>query len=118
MAVGLGGIVSRSTDGGSSWTAPTSIAPFDLLDVEFFDALNGLAVGANGYVIRTTDGGMTWGTPISATGANLYGLAFADRTVLAVPEPATHLLFSLGLLACWAAGRRASRERRSSRRSG
>ena len=99
VAVGKGGVVSRSSNGGFDWSAPTSVVPFDLFDVEFFDALNGPAVGAEGNVIRTTDGGLTWSGPIAAANATLFAVTFVDANIASVPEPAPSLLVAIALLA-------------------
>jgi photosystem II stability/assembly factor-like uncharacterized protein len=98
VAVGKDGVVTRSDNGGLTWTTPTSVAPFDLFDVEFLDALNGLAVGADGNVIRTTDGGLTWSVPINAADATLYALVFVDANIASVAEPASSLLVAFALL--------------------
>jgi photosystem II stability/assembly factor-like uncharacterized protein len=111
VAVGTGGIVSRSSNGGFDWSAPTSVAPFDLFDVEFFDALNGLAVGAGGHVIRTTDGGLTWSGPIDASNATLFAVTFVDATIGSVSEPATALLAAIALLVLVIAQSPAPRQR-------
>jgi photosystem II stability/assembly factor-like uncharacterized protein len=98
VAVGKGGIVSRSSNGGFDWSEPKSVAPFDLFDVEFADALNGLAVGADGNVIRTTDGGLTWSGPIDAANATLFGVSFVDANIASVSGPPPALLAAIALL--------------------
>ena len=98
VAVGAGGVVSRSSNGGFDWTAPTSVASFDLLDVEFFDALNGLAVGGDGNVIRTSDGGLTWSGPIDAASRTLFAVTFVEANIRSVAEPPTVLLTAMALL--------------------
>jgi photosystem II stability/assembly factor-like uncharacterized protein len=98
VAVGKNGIVTRSTNGGLDWTAPVSVTTFDLLDIEFFDALNGLAVGTGGSAIRTTDGGVTWSTPIHAADATLNALAIVDSSVSSVSEPSSIALVMIGFL--------------------
>jgi hypothetical protein len=98
VAVGLGGVVTRSTDGGFNWSPPTSVAPFDLLGVEFLDALTGLAVGAGGNVIRTLDGGVTWSSPVHAANVNLFALAMVDQPATPATEPASYLLTAIGMV--------------------
>jgi len=97
VTVGKGGIVARSTNGGLTWSAPQSVAPFDLLDVEFLDALTGLAVGDGGRVIRTSDGGMTWSAPVAAAAVDLFALAVLDVPPALVAEPATPMNLALAL---------------------
>ena len=85
-AVGEGGTVLRTTDGGSHWTIQTSGyegTGIILLGVSFTDANTGMAGGANistgnGAVIRTTDGGNTWLTKYSNPGALITGVSFTD----------------------------------------
>ncbi len=62
-------IVIKTTNGGQSWTAQdlSELGVGTLIDVFFFDALNGVAVGGtrrdlsgDAVVVGTTDGGVTW----------------------------------------------------------
>jgi putative cell wall-binding protein len=56
-AVGDGGTIIRTTDGGATWTACTSPTSASLYDVEFVrGTTTGWAVGASGTVVKTTDG--------------------------------------------------------------
>lgn len=58
-----GGEMTMSTDGGMTWTYPTSTATgtgVSLYECEFIDASNGLIAGSKGNIRRTTDGGATW----------------------------------------------------------
>jgi photosystem II stability/assembly factor-like uncharacterized protein len=79
-AVGSGGNIYRTQDGGSSWQAQTSGVVTDLLDVKFGDALEGWAVGDEGTVLHTTDGGRHWQNERSPTTHALERIFFADRT--------------------------------------
>lgn len=60
----------KTTNGGATWTT-LDMAPYatSLIDVHFFDELNGLAVGGTGpfssrhaVILSTSDGGATWQT--------------------------------------------------------
>jgi photosystem II stability/assembly factor-like uncharacterized protein len=79
-AVGAGGVIVASSDGGATWTARTSGTAQDLHAVAFADATHGWAVGAGGTILATTDGGATWAPQTSGTGSDLTGVAFADAT--------------------------------------
>ncbi len=58
-AVGSGGKILKSTDGGASWTLQRAANhPINLIDASFTDVNNGWAVG--GEELHTTDGGQTW----------------------------------------------------------
>jgi len=73
-AVGHEGTILHSPDGGETWTQQRHDPPrnqedsaeFDmhagapLLDVLFFNELQGIAVGAYSLMLRTEDGGATW----------------------------------------------------------
>jgi photosystem II stability/assembly factor-like uncharacterized protein len=60
-AVGHGGVVLHTTDGGRVWQLLSRMegAPV-LLDVWFENALHGIAVGAYGTAATSRDGGKTW----------------------------------------------------------
>ena len=66
IAVGTGGTIIRTTDGGVTWTPQTSGTTAWLLGVSFSDRSAGTTVGSGGTILRTTDGGATW-TPGNAT---------------------------------------------------
>ncbi len=53
-AVGDGGTILRTTDGGSSWVSQTSGTSTTLFGVSFTDAMTGTAVGTGGTILRTT----------------------------------------------------------------
>jgi photosystem II stability/assembly factor-like uncharacterized protein len=61
-AVGHGGVVIGTRDGGDTWAALAGQleGPEVLLSVWFRDAEHGLVVGAFGHAASTADGGKTW----------------------------------------------------------
>jgi photosystem II stability/assembly factor-like uncharacterized protein len=62
-AVGDGGSMVKSDDGGISWQALATGTTAWLLGVDFTDELTGTTVGEvnlAGIILRTTDGGQTW----------------------------------------------------------
>lgn len=64
-AVGHGGVVLATTDGGVSWSLQQVLADRPvLLSVHFASADRGYAVGAYGSAWRTVDGGRNW-TPMA-----------------------------------------------------
>jgi photosystem II stability/assembly factor-like uncharacterized protein len=74
--VGSGGVIFKTSDGGSTWAQQTSPTANSLNDVFFTDDLTGWAVGAAGTMIHTTDGtNWTLLTP-SPTTAVLTGVSF------------------------------------------
>lgn len=60
-AVGHGGVLLRSVDGGQDWVLQQRLEGKPvLLSVVFTDAHHGMVVGAYGYAARTVDGGVNW----------------------------------------------------------
>lgn len=60
VAVGDGGVIYATTDGGSSWNAQSSGVSHDLKGVWFTDSANGWVAGINNTLLKTTNGGATW----------------------------------------------------------
>ncbi|MGH9902024.1 MAG: WD40/YVTN/BNR-like repeat-containing protein [Pyrinomonadaceae bacterium] len=78
-AVGAGGAVFTTDNGGRSWRAQESNTEADLLDVKFFDETEGWAVGVGGTVLHTADGGRRWQALASGTKHPLERVCFAGR---------------------------------------
>src|SRR5713226_1443217 len=78
VAVGAGGTILRTTNGGATWTPQSSGTTHWLFGVSFVDANTGTAVGAAGTILLTTDGGATWTPQSSGTTNPLLGVAFVD----------------------------------------
>ena len=79
-AVGGGGTIRHTTNGGTTWTAQTSGTTQALYGVAFADASNGWAVGAGGTIRHTTNGGGTWTAQTSGTTQTLNGVTFTDAS--------------------------------------
>jgi photosystem II stability/assembly factor-like uncharacterized protein len=77
-AVGAGGTIRHTANGGVKWTAQTTGTTQTLYGVAFADTSNGWAVGGSGTILRTTNGGTSWSAVKSGTTQTLYGVAFAD----------------------------------------
>lgn len=73
-AVGDGGAIMHTTDGGMSWTDQVSGFNGSLYDAHFDNAQEGWAVGSKGAILHTTDGGITWLTESSGTTYDLHGV--------------------------------------------
>lgn len=56
-AVGIGGAILKTADGGTTWTAQTSGTTAFLYGVDFVDADVGWAVGTGGTILHTRNGG-------------------------------------------------------------
>jgi photosystem II stability/assembly factor-like uncharacterized protein len=78
FAVGLGGTILRTTDGGLTWTELSSGTVANLYAVAFTDAHTGTVVGSSGTILRTTDGGATWVSQWPAAYYQFNGVFFLD----------------------------------------
>lgn len=77
-AVGSGGVILRTTNGGVSWVGQTS-GQTQLLFSVFFDGTEtGWAVGSGGTILRTTNSGVTWTAQVSGTTQALTSVHFTD----------------------------------------
>lgn len=76
--------ISKSTDGGNTWTVvKTGIPTYYYFNISFKDANNGIVSGEDGEVLKTTNGGTTW-TQILSTGyENLYSLIYRGNKMYA-----------------------------------
>ena len=59
-AVGSGGTILKTTDGGKRWKKISSGTSALLTNVYFLDQKRGWAIGANGTIRRSMDGGESW----------------------------------------------------------
>src|SRR5664280_2551640 len=74
-AVGAGGTILTSLNGGTTWAAQGSGTTQNLRAVAFADATHGWAVGGGGTIVATSDGGVAWTAQSSGTAVALYGVA-------------------------------------------
>lgn len=75
--VGGKGVVMKTSNGGVSWSADTSIAE-QLFDVSFANSTDGWISGENGYIARTTNGGTNWLQLTTGTGEDIFSVYFLD----------------------------------------
>lgn len=80
-AVGAGGVILRTTNGGATWVSVPSGTTTNLFGVDFCCVTNGIAVGDNGIMLRTTDTGATWTVLPQLTTDNLRGISFTQGSV-------------------------------------
>jgi photosystem II stability/assembly factor-like uncharacterized protein len=60
-AVGEGGAIVSTTDGGKTWTANKTTGTTDwMYDVDFVNEQDGFIVGEFSTLLHTSDGGKTW----------------------------------------------------------
>ncbi len=84
VAVGTGGTVFRTTNGGVNWATGNSGVTSDLNGVAMATAAQGWAVGTGGVIRKTLDGGATWTPFSSGTSANLTAIAHVSGTTFVV----------------------------------
>lgn len=65
FAVGLGGLIMKTSNGGRNWNVTESNTKFDLLNIHFCDKNTGWAVGygqlvSKATILKTIDGGNSW----------------------------------------------------------
>jgi photosystem II stability/assembly factor-like uncharacterized protein len=85
-ATSIGSLILKTTDGGASWVSKNPVTTNILYDIEFYDALHGIASGASGTIIKTSDGGDTW-TVSAAIGngtQSIYKVSILSSTVVYV----------------------------------
>lgn len=76
IAVGDGGAIIATTDGGVTWTPQISGTTNPRDGVISVDVDNATAVGNRGTILRTTDGGATWSPQSSETSDDLWSVSF------------------------------------------
>lgn len=86
IVVGVGGdtsvgaLITRSIDGGGTWTGVPSPTDDPLVAIDFATPKIGAAVGA-GVVLRTVDAGATWTVASTDHDRKLWGVRFANDKV-------------------------------------
>ena len=78
-AVGEGGTILKTTDGGIDWNSQISGATERLLSVHFTNNNTGWIVGWSGTILKTTDGGTNWNFQTSGSTSRLYSVHFTDQ---------------------------------------
>lgn len=82
VAVGVGGSILYTTDGGTNWNAPTTPPPFgNYSEVAWNGGSLFYVVGSGGIVARSANNGQTW-TPVSPPSGspNLSAITFLSAT--------------------------------------
>jgi photosystem II stability/assembly factor-like uncharacterized protein len=79
-AVGVGGKILATSDGGVTWRAQNAATTRTLNDVFFVDANRGWAVGESGTILVTTNGGRSWDRQTSPVALGLNSVRFLNAT--------------------------------------
>jgi photosystem II stability/assembly factor-like uncharacterized protein len=77
-AVGSGGTILKTSNGGTDWTTLNSGITEVLQALCFTDANNGVVCGWNGTILRTSNGGVSWISITSGITLNLFDICFSD----------------------------------------
>jgi hypothetical protein len=77
-AVGEGGTILATSNGGTNWVPQASGTNATLGGVSFADAQRGWAVGPRGTILATSNGGTSWAPQASGTDQDLKDAVFAD----------------------------------------
>ena len=81
-AVGPGGLVMATADGGVTWVRQPAPTAEPLAAVAAVDSQRVWVAGGRGTILRSTDGGVTWADqPTSAPNEFITGLAFPTATL-------------------------------------
>ncbi|MCX6162776.1 MAG: YCF48-related protein [Ignavibacteriae bacterium] len=80
-AVGLGGKILLTSDGGQTWLPKNSGVSTNLLSVCFINQSLGWIVGDAGVILRTTTGGAIWSPYYSGTTQNIEGVNFISPLI-------------------------------------
>ena len=77
-AVGQGGVIIATSDGGETWHSQASGFELTIRSVDFIDTQTGWAAGHLGLILHTADGGQTWSIQgeEAALGLNLIRVNF------------------------------------------
>jgi photosystem II stability/assembly factor-like uncharacterized protein len=78
VAVGDGGLIIKTVDGGATWTELTSGTIQSLFSVCFTSAANGWAVGQR-IILRTVNGGTTWSKYAVGASYEMSSVIFGDH---------------------------------------
>ncbi|MCV2367743.1 YCF48-related protein [Roseateles oligotrophus] len=78
VAVGNGGRIVSTQDGGLTWQSRFSGTGSELRRVVFVDATTVWAIGANGTVLQSRDAGQTWSISMQGDAVQLQDIQFLD----------------------------------------
>ena len=91
LAVGYGGTILASTDGGVTWTGRSSGTGQWLVGITCLTSSTCLAVGYGGTILASTDSGATWSSRTSGTQAGLLDITCSGNSCLTVGDAGTIL---------------------------
>jgi photosystem II stability/assembly factor-like uncharacterized protein len=78
---GFGGLLSKSTDNGITWSSNVVYNGTFLWNIRFIDSNNGWLVGGTGAVYKTNDGGNTWSSINVSNAGSIKDIDFINSQV-------------------------------------
>jgi serine/threonine protein kinase len=81
FACGAGGIIIKTTDGGSTWLNIGDSSGIELYDVKFISPEKGFTVGEKGLILSTVNGGRTFQKINSDTSNSLFKIIFLKNKI-------------------------------------
>jgi photosystem II stability/assembly factor-like uncharacterized protein len=79
-AVGTGGVIVRSTNGGETWTSQTSGTSATIYDVSAISATEAWACSDGGRFLHTIDGGLNWSPYNHVDGMTIWSVKFISAS--------------------------------------
>lgn len=80
---GINGYLSKTTDGGISWTVQDPVFASQFVrDLSFVNANTGFLCGDGGYIRKTSNGGNNWIPLTTNTNAGIYGIDAVDSLIV------------------------------------
>ncbi|ASB50574.1 YCF48-related protein [Alkalitalea saponilacus] len=80
-AVGSGGVIYKTTNGGEDWVSKESGVSVQLNSVFFTDANTGYACGSSGTIVQTKNGGDTWTIANTPTTDGMFAISFINNSI-------------------------------------
>ena len=99
-AVGDGGTILKSTNGGTTWQIQSIPGLTPLYDVFVFNQNNVVVVGSGGSIFKTTDGGLNWLSVQSGVTDELFSVSFSGSNGICGGGSQT-ILYSTDMGASW-----------------
>jgi photosystem II stability/assembly factor-like uncharacterized protein len=91
VEVGDGGVIKRTTNAGTTWTADATQFDQALTQVTCPSSTICYAAGDRGTVLSSSDGGVTWTATASADGNPIYGLSCPTTTTCYAVDNYAHV---------------------------
>ena len=79
FAVGEGGLIIKSINGGDAWMQDKPLTSEDLNFITFYNSQIGFVCGSNGTLIKTTDGGMNWNQNLTGTNKKINSIYLRNQ---------------------------------------